>query len=213
MSSRTLLIIFGALIVAGIVALLVALQTSPSTDGPSAATPAPRVPDAPAGDDPTGSRSRPAVAPTGPSPDDDDDDDDDVLEYMTDGGILVRDHRADKSAPAPLSNLPQPGRTHRMKPDSVAAVRNVLRPIVRRCERAVTAASLGTEPVLQVVVTVSVKDQRLTVDKVDTHTKDIASTELGDCVREGFAGQQLDVPTEEDIPSYDLTHPFRIKGA
>lgn len=209
MKSRTLLLIFGALIAVGLIALIVALQQSPEASDRTAAAPVPRAPEAPIGDGPTGPRSRPEVTPAEPTATGGGDD---VLEYVTDGGILVRDHRADKSAPAPLDGLPRPGQTRRMQPDSVASVRNVLRPIVRRCEQALTAADLGAEPVLQVVVTVSIKDQRLTVDEVQTHTKDIADPEIGACVRDAFAGHQLDVPTEGDISSYDLTHPFRITG-
>ncbi|HUH01970.1 MAG TPA: hypothetical protein VML75_08225 [Kofleriaceae bacterium] len=210
MSSRTLLIIFGGLIAAGLVALLVALRSGPSSpDSVAANTPAPRAPGPPAAGERTDTRSRPEVAPSQPSTDAVQDD---VLEYVTDGGILVRDHRADKTSPANLDGLPRPRRAARMQPESIAAVRGALRPIVGRCERALAAGSLGTEPVLQIVATVSVQSGRLTVDKVESHTKDIADPELGACVRDAFTGHQLDLPGELDVASFDLTHPFRIKG-
>lgn len=211
MSSRTLLIIFGGLIAAGLVAMLVALRSSPSErEGVAANAPAktPAKP-TPATDDPAATRSRLEVTPTRPSSPDGQDE---VLEYMTDGGVLVRDHRADKTNPADLDGLPPPRRAGRMQPESITAVRAALRPIVARCEQSLAAGSLGADPVLQIVATVSVKDGRLTVDKVESHTKDIADTDLGPCVQDAFAGHQLDVLEEPDRASFDLTHPFRIKG-
>lgn len=212
MSSRTLLWIFAALVAAGIVALLIALGSSPEAEQPVVAQ---ANPSTPARDGPPRPGVRPSVTVTQgePTAATRADGDDDVLEYITDGGVIVRDHRADKSQPADLTNLPRPGRARRMQPESVAAVRTILRPIVNGCERQVAADSLGAEPVLQVVVTVSVKSETLTVDKVTAHTKDIPSgTELEACVRDGFAGASRAVPGEVDIDAFDLTHPFRIKG-
>lgn len=210
MSSRNLLILFGVVIIAGVIALLVAARTDSAT--PKVASTAPASTSAA---DPTPpiqtSRPRPKVASNAPAADDSPQP---PTVYMTDGGVLVRDHRADRSKPPSLKNLPGApiNKPRQMTPKAVVQVRNALRPMVRRCEDQQPAGDLGPDPRLEAVVTVSVHDGKLTVDGISAHTKDVANTKIGNCVEDAFQGVVLDVPGEPDIDHFPQTHPFRLGG-
>ncbi len=209
MSSRNLLIGFGLVIVAGVIALLVAARSDRSTPGVAGGmAPAPTSAGDPA-PAPQTSRPRPHVSSTRPTGDDSPRP---PTVYMTDGGVLVRDHRGDRSTPPPLNNLPGVplDKPRRMTPKAVVMVRNALRPVVHRCEDQQPAGDLGPDPRLEAVVTVSVKDGKMTVDGTSAHTKDVANTKIGNCVEDAFQGIVIDVPGEPDIDHFPQTHPFRL---
>ena len=210
MSSRNLLIVFGVVIVAGVIALLVAARSdSARPEVARGAAPAANTSNEPA---PAleSSQPRPQVASARPA----DDSPRPPTVYVTDGGVLVRDHRNDRSTPPPLKNLPgRPiNKPRQMSPKAVLRVRNALRPVVHKCENEQPAGDLGPDPRLQAVVTVSVHDGKMTIDGTSAHTKDVANTKIGNCVEDAFQGIVIDAPGEPDIDHYPQTHPFRLGG-
>ncbi len=208
MSSRNLLIAFGVVIAAGVVALLVAARSSDSPPVVASAQ-EPAVHGAPVEAPPAlESRAPKQISPVRPAADEPRP----PTVYMTDGGVLVRDHRSDRSKPPPLDHLPHAsnGKPRQMTPKAVLKVRGALRPVVRQCEKERPPGDLGPDPRLQAVVTVSVHDGKMTIDGISAHTKDVANDGIGTCVEDAFHGVVLDVPGEPDIDHFPQTHPFRL---
>lgn len=217
MNNRAILTGFAILVLGGIVALIVALGSSGDDGGDGGGDKVARGATTVSGTDGAGSRGRGAggTAPSLPNADPAKSGDTPSAPptiYMTDGGVLVRDHRSDRSKSAPVDNLPSPrDKPDRMSSGAVIAVRGALRKVVRDCERSLSQDATGDEPRVQAVVTVTVVSEELTVDEVDVNASDIADAEaMRTCMRDGFAGAKVPVPGQKDIASFKQTHPFRL---
>lgn len=212
MNNRTILTGFAVLVLGGVIALIVALARGGNDTATGAAVaPADRAVDEPAraAADPG---ARPALEPAGRGAALPDEHDGPTV-FMTDGGVLVRDHRSDRSKPPPLDNLPPPRNAPRkMETSAIYAVRGALRNVVRKCESAMPADGAGANPRLQAVVTVTVENEVLTAGAMEISGSDIVDVDaIATCVRDGFAGATVPVPGQADIVDFKLTHPFRLQ--
>lgn len=218
MNNRTVLTGFAVVVLAGLVALIVALRggSDSAAGGDGREGVAARGQD----DRTTGPRTgadRPAL-PThdgraAAEPDDLGADPAEPTIYVTDGGVLVRDHRRDRSKPPNLDNLPpRLDAPRKMESSAIMAVRGALRTVVRGCEKQSVIDATGDSPRVQVVVTVTVVDEQLTVDAVDPQVADVADgAPLAACIRKGFAAASMNVKGQPDVRRFRLTHPFRLR--
>ncbi len=192
------------------VALLVVLQGG-GAKADATATPAPK-PIAPASPS-EGTAATPAIhapAPRGePAAEPDPTAPTNVV--VSDDG-LVRDHRANPggfTAPPPTKVPSPPVFVGREFAGSVGAQ---VTPLAQQCASQIPADARGTRPVIQVEMTVSIKDGKMTIDDIDTKFRDVTGDQpaVKDCVKQKVAAIAVDASGQPDVDHYAITMPMRV---
>jgi hypothetical protein len=140
------------------------------------------------------------------------------LQYRRDDGAIVRDHREGAADREPsfggLSDPRQlPPTAEQVRPQTVLAVRDALRPAVRRCANEhAPEAEVGSA--VRARVTFTIAAQRLTVDDVSTASRGLADAgALEGCVASAARDLSLTIAGAEDVEGHPIDLPFRVGPA
>lgn len=135
-------------------------------------------------------------------------------EYVRDDGTLVRDHRTGIKAPDfTPQTLRAPG-VRKVPPEVIVAVRNAMRPIVRKCADNLNTQEFGEQPRLQSQVTISIFEGRLSIDDVFLYVADVADSDVDmitTCIKTPMEQLLLPAAGQEELSEYVLTLPFRLR--
>ncbi len=191
-----------AVVVIGVVVMLVAVRKSGGQSEPTVRAPASAPGVVPSE---SGRTARPEVhAPVTRRRTDGE-----VRTSVNDDGVVVRDHRR-KGAPEVRAPIRVPVSAGKMNHLTIAAVRNALRPIVRRCEREHVPEIDGDKPQLQAVVQVSVEGDRVLAGETEVSVRGAQADALMECVKRGAADIDIPAKGHPEIANYALTFPFRL---
>ncbi len=142
----------------------------------------------------------------------------DYVEYRRSDGSIVRDHREGAQEGQPsfggLADSRQlPPTAEKVRPQTVVAVRDALRPSVRRCARE-HAPEAEAGSAVRARVTFSVAAETLTVDDVSTSSIGLPSPgALEGCIESDALGLTLPVAGAEDVEGHPIDLPFRVGPA
>jgi hypothetical protein len=139
-------------------------------------------------------------------------------QYRRDDGAIVRDHREGAADREPsfggLSDPRQlPPTAEKVRPQTVIAVRDALRPAVRRCANEhAPEAEVGSA--VRARLTFTVAAERLTVDDVSMASRGLADTgPLEGCIASAARDLSLTIAGAEDVEGHPIDLPFRVGPA
>ena len=132
------------------------------------------------------------------------------LTYVRDDGTVVRDHRANPAKPDYERVPVLPASISKVKPLTVAAVRQNIRPAMSACISAHKEAA-DSDAKAQAVMKISVENETLRIDEVDIQTQGVEDHDaFTACVSDAVLGHEQAVEGSEDVKSHTLTFPYEF---
>lgn len=130
--------------------------------------------------------------------------------YIRDDGTVVRDHRAEAVSENFERRVTMPKSISPVQPETLAAVRGALRPAMGRCiEAHAPDAPEGSSA--QAVLTVSIRDEALTVDTLELSTEGLSEDQaLKACISNVMLGHQQVVAGAKDVDAHTMTFPYKL---
>lgn len=132
--------------------------------------------------------------------------------YTRDDGTVVRDHRSGAQEPNLDRRPTLPKELSKVQPETLRAVRLALRPAMKKCI-AEHVANAPENSKAQAVLTVSIKDELLHVDKLDFQTEGLVAdseASLGDCASTAMLGHEQPIAGSPDVDKHVMTFPYNL---
>ncbi|MCP4444332.1 MAG: hypothetical protein GY811_03175 [Myxococcales bacterium] len=132
--------------------------------------------------------------------------------YVRDDGSIVRDHRGGTSEPNLTSRESQPRDSSKVQPATLRSVRLALRPAMKKCIQEHAADADGA-PKAQAVLTVSIKDELLRVDKLDFQSEGLApeaEEHLKNCATTAMIGHEQPIGGSPEVAEHVMIFPYDL---
>ena len=134
------------------------------------------------------------------------------VDTVSDTGAAVHDHRADPGAYHDNPTVPRTGPPVHVTNTFAVGVGNLVAPIASACTAQIPSEARGSQPVIQVRMTVTIKNGQLSIDDVATELRDITGDQdaVKDCVKSKASALSIDATGQPDVDHYPITMPMRV---
>lgn len=133
-----------------------------------------------------------------------------LSDHVRNDGTVVRDHRSEAFGENLERRVTLPKSLSPVQPVTLAAVRSALRPAMNTCI-ASHAPDAPEGSSAQAVLTVSIRSEELTVDKLQLSTEGLAEDEeLKGCIRDVMLGHTQMVSGAKDVDAHTMTFPYDL---
>src|SRR5690606_9920914 len=125
-------------------------------------------------------------------------------------GVIIRDHRKDRSKPIALPDRPPPKHARKIPPELTREVTNRLLPIVRACASSVPPEARGAKPRVEGTVVIAIRNGQVQVSQAAIELTDVVGAPADpakQCIEQQTLGVTAPAADEADLDDY----PIRIR--
>lgn len=134
----------------------------------------------------------------------------DFVEFRSDAGVRIRDHRNRDVAVDPDTPVRQPFKTTRIEPGVVATMGRELRGVARRCVRD-HASEIGEGARVQPRVTFEIHQGRLSITDADIGLENIAEdSQFAACMSSGAIGLTVEAAGHREVEHHSMLVPIDL---
>lgn len=134
----------------------------------------------------------------------------DYVEYRSDAGTRIRDHRNREVAVDPEAPVRRPFKTLDIEPKVVASMGRELRGVARRCRDA-HRSEIGEAARVQPRVSFQIREGRLAITEAQLSLRNIPEDgEFASCVSSGAIGLTIEAPDHAEVERHTMTIPIDL---
>jgi hypothetical protein len=129
------------------------------------------------------------------------------------GGMIVRDHRSGNPAPVPVAPVVMRPSHHRITPQLSSEVSQKVRAAVAACAGDVPKEARGAKPRFEGQITIAIKNGEATIKTAALELRDVngvAVDDLNQCVAQRSIGATTPAGDEPDTDGYLITLSLRL---